>query len=274
MIGRLAGSGGGEPALDLERVVAPSATQTSAERFDLYRRGYHLRLLECLRAMHPALRHALGDELFDGFAHDYLAARPPGTYTLARLDEGFAAHLSDTRPDHDLPATAREPWPDFLVDVVRFERAFLEVYDGEGVEGRPIACSEDVPCGSGRPALGAPVVVDPVPCLRMLHSRYPVGEYVLAVRRDERPGLPVPRPTWLALVRRDFVVEVVPLGADSFIALTALLEGADSVHAAAAAGRSEETIRGWVASWADRGLFSRVRQLDHVPTSRRGVPCS
>ncbi len=272
MIAGLAGSAGGAPALDVERVIAPSPTQTAAERLDVYRRGYHLRLLECLRAMHPALRHALGDELFDDFAEDYLAARPSCSYTLARLDEGFAAHLSATRPDRDLPAAAREPWPDFLVDVVRFERAFLDVYDGEGVEGRPIASSADVPDGSG--VHPSAVAVDPVPCLRTLHSRYPVGEYVMAVRRGERPGLPMPDPTDLALVRRDFVVELVCLDAASSTALAVLLDGVDSAGAAAATGTSEATVRGWITSWANRGLFAGIRTVDLVPISRRGVTCS
>ncbi len=240
------------PSLDVEQVLAPSATLTAAERLDLYRRGYTLRLLECLRAMHPALRHALGDELFDGFALDYLAARPSISYTLSRLDEGFAAHLAATRPVSD------EFWPDFLIDVVCFERAFLEVYDGEGVEGRPIAGATDV-------APGATVTVDAVPCLRLLHSRYPVGDYVRAVRRGEQPALPLPRSTWLALVRRNWVVELVPLDAESFAVLAGLLGGAAT---------SDGTVLGRIASWADQGLFRRIRQLDIVSTSRKGITCS
>jgi hypothetical protein len=258
MVGELAGVPGPVegPRLEVDDVVAPSPTLTAEARFDLYRRGYRLRLLECLRAMHPALRHALGDDLFDGFALDYLAVHPSTSYTLARLDEGFAAHLEATRP------ASGESWPDFLVDVVRFERAFLEVYDGEGVEGVPVAGATDVVAAA---AAGAAVAVDPVPCLRLLRSTYPVGDYVRAVRRGERPPLPLPRPTWLALVRRDWVVDVVPLEAESFAALADLVDGAAT---------SDETVLGRVESWADQGLFVRIRQLDTAPISPKGITCS
>src|SRR5438046_8851204 len=77
------------PPGELDRVVRPSSKLTAEQRLDLYHRGYRLRLLESLRAVHPVLRHALGTELFDAFALEYLQACPSRSYTLFRLGEGF-----------------------------------------------------------------------------------------------------------------------------------------------------------------------------------------
>ncbi len=255
-----------EAGFVVDRLVTPSATLTPGERMDLYRQSYKIRLLESLQGMHPALRHLLGPDLFDQFALDYLAARPSTSYTLFRLGEGFAAHLETTRPDGD----TAELWPELLIDVVRFEQAFLELYDGPGAEGETIASSRDVPAGAGaeRPPV---VTVAPVPCLRLLRSHYPVGDYVLAVRRGDEPPLPHPRATHLALVRRDYEVELLPLGARAYAVLEALVAGVDSARAAAAVQASTGEVWAWIAAWADRGLFRRIFVLE---PSRKGITCS
>ena len=43
------------------RLITASATLSSLERIDIYRRGYHARLIECLVDDYPVLEHALGD---------------------------------------------------------------------------------------------------------------------------------------------------------------------------------------------------------------------
>src|SRR5262245_51142626 len=74
---------------DVERVIGASAQQSPVERLRVYQRGYVLRLLESMRAKYPALRHALGPDLFDGFACDFLQAYRSRTYSLLALDERF-----------------------------------------------------------------------------------------------------------------------------------------------------------------------------------------
>ena len=115
----------------LDDVVLPSAFLTAEQHLAIYARSYQLRLLECMRELHPALRHALGPALFDDFAMDYLQSHPSSSYTLFELDRGFAGHLAATQPQ--LP-DGEELWPSFLVDLARIERLFVAVYDGRGVE--------------------------------------------------------------------------------------------------------------------------------------------
>jgi hypothetical protein len=224
-----------------DTVLAPSSRLSAADRLAIHQRGYHGRLLECLRAMHPALCHALGAELFDGFALDYLGSSPPTGRLLASLDEGWVAHLEATRPDAASDRDERESWPDFLVDLARLERAFNDVFDGPGAEGKPLLTAADV---------GAGVRLVAVPGLRLLATRYPVGPYLSAVRRGERPALPGPAAGFLALCRRDWVVTLTELSPAQHAVLAAVLEGGGRVDRQV----STATLT-WLRAFAAQGFF-------------------
>jgi hypothetical protein len=225
---------------DPEQVVRSTPGFSAAERLEMYRRGYRARLVESMRAHHPALRHALGDELFDEFALDYLAAHPPRSYTLLDLGSGFADHLAATRPE------GGEEWPDFVIDLARLERAFLEVYEGPGAERERLlpgdAVRDDAPLA-------------PVPCLRLLHARFPVGAYLLAVRSGGDPPLPAPGSSRLALSRRDYVVTITELDASGHALLSALMDGIPLRGAAVAAGLEADEARRRTRDWTEQGYF-------------------
>ena len=59
---------------NLEQVVTRSSSLTPLQRLGIYSHAYLARLQECLRAEFPVLAHALGEELFNLFAFDYLSA--------------------------------------------------------------------------------------------------------------------------------------------------------------------------------------------------------
>jgi hypothetical protein len=202
MLAAIAGDG------DAAAVVAGSAALCAQRRIEIYARGYRARLVGCLRDMYPGLRHALGAEVFEAFALDYLDAHPPSGYTLNALGARWPEHLEATRPQD-------ERWPAFVVDLARLELAFHEVYDGEGVEGEPPLRGEDLRDGALRAA----------PCLRLLRARYPVSGYLGAVRRGEEPPLPAPRATYVAVTRRDFAVTLTELDAPDYAALERLTRG-------------------------------------------------
>lgn len=254
---------------ELAQVVRSTPGLSARARIELYRSGYRIRLVECMRATYPALRHALGDELFDAFAADYVERNPSRSHTLLDLGAGFADHLAATRPDGHLPAREREAWPDFLIDLARLERVFLEVYEGPGVEGEPIACGEDLPLEPDALWLGAHARA--VPCLRLVRSRFSVAPYMLAVRRGERPELPAAEParSWLALSRRDYGVTLTALDSRGHQCLGALAAGADLRRAAAAADLSEPDAWSRLRDWADRGFF---RTVNPAPDVRLRLP--
>ncbi|MFI0479265.1 putative DNA-binding domain-containing protein [Actinomadura sp. 9N215] len=258
-----------DPDGDLDeasRKLTPSSALTARERLAIYWRGYRLRLLENMRGLHPGLTHLLGEEMFDRFALDYLDARPPSAYSLSRLDEDFAAHLSATRPD-GAPGRSREEWPDLIIDMARLERVVTEVMEGPGTEDAPLPHPDDLPGPADLPGL-RPVVA---PCLRLPELAFPVHEYLAAVRRGEDPEPPAPRPVRLAVHRRDYRVTMRELGPAGHRALRALAGGAtvgaalgdvDAAHAA-------DLLR----RWTGLGYFSRFHEPGvHAPGSGTTTP--
>lgn len=233
-----------------EGVLRSSARLGAAQRLELYRRSYRLRLLEAVRAFHPGLRHMLGAELFDEFALDYIRARPSRSYTLQRLGHGFADHLAATRPDLD---GAPEAWSSMIVDLARLERTFAEVYDAPGIEGQEVAAARDLP---GEPdARWVAATATPASCLRLVRSSFPAGLYLSAVRRGEDPPLPAPAESFVAVSRRDYVVTLTPLDAVEHALLARLVTGAGIAAAASDAGIGPLEAWALVRRWADQSFF-------------------
>lgn len=264
----------------LNDIVRPSVALTAEQHLGLYARSYQLRLLECMRALHPALQHALGPMLFDDFALDYLAANPSTSYTLLELDRGFADHLAATQP---MLAHGEEPWPYFMIDLARLERLFLEVYHGPGVEAVQARPADSLaerhrPCvdanllaqqgwrlstsGGELPAELPPgwaeATVSAVPCLNLFASRYPVGRYMLSVRRGEQPALPAPQQCFVLLNRCDYTVVLHELEARAYRLLDALVIGVPLANAAARAGIALAGAWQAVRDWAAHGCFLAV----------------
>jgi hypothetical protein len=236
------------------RVLTASGRLSADQRLGIYHRGYRLRLLESLRGLHPALCRLLGRELFERFALDYLEVYPSRACTLFELDNRFADHLSRTRPDRDLPAEAREGWVDLIIDLVQFERTFIEVLDGPGTENGPAVCLADLPEEPDDAWLATTLIT--APCLRLLHTRFPVHDYVEGVRRGQDVAVPVPRPTLLAVSRRDYVVVVSELEPAADRVLQALARGESVWAASHCVGRTEGWA--WLREWVRRGFFTAV----------------
>src|SRR6185295_18062458 len=195
---------------ELEAVVRRSRNLTAAERLSIYANAYYARLLECMGACYPVLKQALGDDVFDSFAFEYLQRYPSHSYTLDRLGEKFSRFLEETRPEGE-PGEGVS-WPDFLIDLANLEWTIAKVFDGPGVEGQPLLTPEAL---QSFPAERfAEARLEPVVCLRLLSFRYPVNAYYTAARNAGEgeeaplPGLAAER---VAILRRDYVVRRYPL---------------------------------------------------------------
>ncbi|GAA2631626.1 DNA-binding domain-containing protein [Actinomadura fulvescens] len=236
------------PPAEAHGMLADSARLTAEQCLDIYRIDYQARLLETMRHHHPSLRVLLGDELFDDFAADYLRSHPPRSYTLARLNEDLADHLSAHRPDRDMPPALREAWIDVMIDLVRYEHAFAQVADGPGLEGRP---DRPPPPLAQHQIDTGEATVTPAPCLRLLRVCAPVHSYHADVGKGRRPAPPVPDPAHLVLFRQDYRVLTTAITPGTFALLDALTQGASLAHAAEAAGvalaEARHHLRHWTA---------------------------
>ena len=190
--------------------------------------AYYARLLECLRAEYPIMAEAMGTELFDEFAVEYLQRYPSHSYTLNDLGANFAAFLAETRPTS---ADEDNSWLDFLVDLAKLEWCFAEVFDGPA---RRISrlLGQDQLQGISADAWAEARLV-PVPCLRILRLDFPVQVYYRAIREGTEAVPPDREPTWLAISRRNFVVRHHPLHAPEAEILGAILAGATSARRSA-----------------------------------------
>ena len=253
---------------ELEAVIGRSRNLTAAERMGIYANAYYARLLECLAAFFPLLQRTLGEEVFEGFAFEYLQHYPSKSYTLDRLGESFTRFLEETRPE---PEEGEEPgalgWPDFLIDLSVFEWNLNQVFDGPGVEGKPLLTAELLQ--TFPPERFAEARLVPVPCLRLLAFRFPVNAYFTAsrhVEEGEELEIPDPAPEFLALSRRDWIVRRFPLTPAQHALLEKILAGAPVGEAIAAAadvsGLDDEALgaelQSWFRIWVAEGFFQAI----------------
>ena len=101
------------------------SSRLSAEiHLSIYRQSYIARLRECMKNQFSALAFALGEELFQMFADQYLESYPSGSYTLNNLGKNFPAFLEETRPDAE--SEEKESWIDFIIELAKFEYSLSE----------------------------------------------------------------------------------------------------------------------------------------------------
>lgn len=236
-----------------DAMITASRALTPAARLAIYQQGYRARLLDRMRVHYPVLCDLLGRDVFDALALEFLAARPSRGRTLDEVGAGFADHLQSCRLDTD----GSEDRADLLVDIARFERAFVDATTAPGVEdvgGVDVALLPP-PSHPGWPD----ATVTPAPCLRLLALDYPVHSYVTAVRHgDHRRPLPARARTRLALYRRDYTVTTTELDAEPWWLLAVLVTGNGPRAAGQAARMTAREVAEWVRHWAERGLFVAI----------------
>jgi hypothetical protein len=242
----------------IEQIITRSASLSAYDRLAIYRHAYLARLQECLRIEYPVLLLTLGEELFALFTNAYLQQYPSRSYTLNRLGENFPRYLAESRPDAAAPEQARESWPDLIVELATFERAFAEVFDGEGNEGRPVADRarllalplEALLCARFKTVAG----------FRLFSFRYPIAGYFNAARKKEKPELPQPSRSYVVLMRRDYVVRVHELTETQYALLSGLSAGRTLQEIAAELDDDAfaADARKWLGEWAAKGLFAAI----------------
>ncbi|HVR76526.1 MAG TPA: DNA-binding domain-containing protein [Planctomycetota bacterium] len=252
---------------EIEDVIRPSRSLASKDRLAVYANAYYARLLECLGESFPVLKRAVGEEVFNDFAFGYLQKYPSRSYTLNRLADDFAHHMEETRPDIGAPGVS---WPDFLIDLARLEWTIAEVFDGPGTEGAPALDASKL--RSIPPEKWPDARLVPVPCLKLLASRYPVSSYFTASRRakaGEEIAIPDPGEELVAITRRDFIVWRHDLTRPQFLLLDGILSRktvGESIRLAAEAAQAagggadplEAALEEWFRDWTRIGFFKDV----------------
>lgn len=241
-------------------VITSSGRQSAEERLAVYARAYFGRLLECLEAEFPAVRHAAGDEAFRELATGYLRAFPSQSYTLGELGRHWSEFLRQTRP----PRAGDEPdFADFLVELAHVERCYSEVFDGPGPEQSPAWNPLQLASvGSEQFAQVLLILWDSV---RLLDLQFPCHDYATDVRQKRDPFLPEPTRTFLVVFRRDYIVRRFSVEQWQFELLSELQRGrsvGDALRYAATfvleKTRTADDVRRSFQHWAAAPLFRQV----------------
>lgn len=249
-----------------DEIIKPNDRLSSFERLEIYNRQYWFRILSALGEDFPGLRAIVGNRRFEKLAIAYLFDCPSHSFTLrnlgSRLEPWLRAHC-------EYIAKAEE----LALDTVRLEWAEIEVFDEAS---KPRLTADDISSRGDDP------VFELQPHIRLLDLRYPIDDFVIAVRRREeevdivsnavmerttrsrvkRPALPKPERIFLAVHRSDNSVYFKRLDREAFAVLCALRDGkslSEAVDAADWSGRSIEQasaeVQAWFAYWAAQGWF-------------------
>jgi len=168
------------------RLITASATLSSLERIDIYRRGYHARLIECLVDDYPVLEHALGTAAFEALCRRYIARHPSSAPSL----NYFGRHMADFCRTEALPD------PAFAADLAALEWAIVLAIHA------PTAAAIGFEDLARVPSERWPQARFQVnPSLRILRLAYPANAYLQAYRQGKPTVLPAASPTRVAVYR-------------------------------------------------------------------------
>jgi hypothetical protein len=195
-----------------EDFINESSRLSAARHLNIYRQSYIARLRECMKNQFSALAFALGEELFQMFADQYLDAYPSDSYTLNNLGKKFPDFLEETRPDAD--GQEKEEWVDFIIELARFEYELSLIFD-ERCEKEIKLANESTPDEDLKLA----------PLLRLFHHRHPVSGYYLDVTQKKAPELPFEEESFCAVTRNDYRLSLSELKPAQYYFLERLSKG-------------------------------------------------
>ena len=198
-------------AHSVARLVTPSASLSALDRIDIYRRGYHARLIECLVDDYPVLQYALGEERFEALCRAYIAAHPSRAPSLNYFGRHFA----------EFCLTEPLPEPGFAAALATLEWAIVLCIHAPTAQ---VISTEDLRAVPPDRWPAARFRVNP--SLRILRLAYPANTYLQAYRREEPIPVPEPSPTLVAVYRTGLSVWRLPLEPTLVTLVEALASGA------------------------------------------------
>lgn len=264
MVGAITGADADADDEAVARFVTPGPRLTAVERFEIYRSGYHARLVECLLDDYPVLAAVLdrnAEGQFAALCRAYVDRHPSASPNL----NGFGRHmpafcLEAKLPGFPLfPALAR-----FAADLAALEWALVDVLHAETAPPLDIAALQALP-----PEAWAGARFVPSDALRLFRFAYPVNAVFIANRIDEIvPDVPAPSPTAVAVYRKDMQLWRMDLTPAMMGVLEPLVKGkslGEALEAVEAECTDPEVLAQtganlmvWFREWVDAGFFTRV----------------
>jgi hypothetical protein len=255
------------------KLVAPGLRLTPVEQVEIYREQFWLRHIGAMTEDFVTVRHVLGDDGFRLVCERYFAARPPQSFTLRDLGDGFAEFLRET-----------EPWSKdaLLEDCARLEWAFVEAFDAP--DASPLN-PETIASASEDAWATANVIFHP--SVQLVELSYPVHVFRKDVKENvdgvvaSAPERPTAGPTWVVVYRGPERLMYIAIERLAFQLLKRLARGealaaacesvASEAGSAEASSELEAKVGSWFQAWASYGWVSEVL-FRPDPSSSQGPP--
>lgn len=196
----------------LEAVIQDTKKLSAREHLAIYQRSYIARLRHCMAQQFSALEHALGADLFRGFADAYLSEHPSRNYNLMGLGSEFANYLERNRPDRDSPE--KEDWPDFMIELARLEYTLNMAFEEQAEEDSALATNET----PEEHLQLAPV------CYPMAFT-FPVRWYYSEFKKGNDPDIPAKQPSYCVILRHEYQLALYDLHQEQYELLCYLKSG-------------------------------------------------
>lgn len=273
MVSAITGTEADASTKDVERWVTAGPRLDAASRFDVYRSGYHARLVECLLDDYPvlaAMLDRLGEDQFDSLCRAYVDRHPSASPNL----NGFGRHMASFCREAKLERVPGcEPFDGlrvFASELAALEWALVEVLHAETAPPLDVAALQTMP-----PDAWARARFVRSEALRLLRFEFPVNAVFIANRIDDVvPDVPAPSSTAVAVYRKDMQLWRMDLTPAMLGVLEPLVAG-ESLGEALAAIEADQTdpdvlaqtganLMVWFREWVDAGFFTRI-ELDPEP---------
>ena len=266
MVSAITGANADAQAKDVARYVTAGPRMTASERFEIYRSGYHARLVECLLDDYPVLAVMLGDEQCEALCRAYVDRHPSASPNL----NGFGRHMASFCREVRLEGAAGEGFDAlrvFASELATLEWALVEVLHAELAPPLEVAALQAL-----SPEAWARARFIKSDSVRLFHFDYPVNAVFIANRIDEIvPEVPAPSPNAVAVYRKDLqlwrmdltpaMVGVVEPLLDGKSLGEALAEIEAEVTDAEVLAQTGANLMVWFREWVDAGFFTRI-ELD------------
>lgn len=243
---------------DLSAIIKDSSKIKAEEHLAIYQRSYIARLRDSMAKQFKALEYALGEDLFCGFADNYLENHPSSSYNLINLGKELANYLQETRPDAE--EKIKEEWPDFMIELANFEYAINVMFDEKGEADETITAGE----GLAEEDMRLTTV------FRLFEFEFPIRRYYAAFASDLNPDLPQFQKSYCVILRHNYRLTMFDIHKEQFYFLQHLKQGYSVAEAKQMLhqqyGVDQEKVTAvwevWKSKWLAANFFQSIQKTN------------
>jgi hypothetical protein len=244
---------------------------SATDRFDIYRAGYHARLVECLADDYPVLAAMLGEEQFGALCRAYVDRHPSTSPNLNGFGRHMAAFCREARLESVPGCAGFDTLRGFASELATLEWALVEMIHA------PMAPPLDISTLQAMPVEAwARARFTKSEALRLFRFDYPVNAVFIANRIDDViPPVPERAPNALAVYRKDAQLWRMDITPAMLGVLAPLLDGASLGEALATIeaectdadllAQTGANLMVWFREWVDAGFFTDLTLVPEAP---------